>query len=99
MIRRAKARRTQTQIRYNLNFDGGSQHTYITKRLTNDLKLRELGTENLSIGVFGENKRKVEKSKVVKFGLEKNGVEMEIQAFAQDTICLPLGNRLSLQDQ
>ena len=87
-------RQTGVQKRCNVIFDGGSQHTYITKKLASDLKLRELGSENLSIGVFGKNKRKVESKGVVKFELGKNKLKKEIHAFVQDTICLPLGQQM-----
>ena len=52
---------TGIQKRCNVIFDGGSQHTYITERLANELKLREMGSENLSIGVFGQEKEKPKK--------------------------------------
>ena len=64
-----------------LLLDCGSQRTYITEDLVNELQLVSKNTEIRTVFTFGSTKPKEFKTPVVEFGLKlKNGHTMNIQA-------------------
>ena len=75
----------------------GSQRTYITEDLVNELQLVSSNTEILTVFTFGSTKPKQFKTPVVEFGLKlKNGHTMNIQAKFQRSLELFRGHLLIL---
>ena len=66
-----------------LLFDSGSQRSYISKTLREELKLPTIRTEILKIKVFGNNRFKLEKVEIVLLILLGNEKLITIEA-----ICL-----------
>ena len=76
-------------------FDSGSQRTYITSSLRNQLRLPKLRNEHLIIQAFGGTENNVEKVDVVQLKLKGNTNETEVylEAICIPTICSPLMNQ------
>ena len=71
-----------------LLFDGGSQRTYVTKRLRNRLKLKTIRQEDIEIHVFGGGKHKSKTHDIVQFAISGRNSKMRvlIEAIVVDTI-------------
>ena len=69
-------------------FDGGSQRTYVTKRLRNRLKLKTIRQEDIEIHVFGGGKHKSKTHDIVQFAINGRNSKMRvlIEAIVVDTI-------------
>ena len=82
----------ETEMAVRVLIDGGSQRTYISKDLRNELKLPTLKTEQLVINTFGTNGSEIKQYDLVKFVMKSKDktFEIETNALVQETICSPL---------
>lgn len=71
--------------------DGGSQRTYVTCRLRDELSLPTVRTESLMIKTFRNAESHVSKRDVVQLGLStKDGENLQITALVVPFVCHPL---------
>jgi len=74
-------------------FDQGSQRSYVSKKVKDQLMLNVIGKEHLSINTFGNSKTKSSVLEKVSFRLNNNKKEsFDMQALCNDVICLPFRN-------
>ena len=76
-----------------LLFDSGSQRSYISKTLREELKLPTVRTEILIIKVFGNDRFKSEKVDIVSLILVGNEKFVTIKAICYPVICSELNNQ------
>ena len=82
---------TNNCCRAHAMFDTGSQRTFITKELKNQLKLKPRGRETLNITTFGATQGTKKAYDVVAVTLlTNNGEALPITALVTQTICPPL---------
>ena len=69
-------------------FNGGSQRTYVTKRLRYRLKLKTIRQEDIGIHDFGGGKHVSKTHDIVQFAINGRDTKMKvlIEAIAVDTI-------------
>ena len=88
--------KTLTGIRARVIFDSGSQKSYITKRLRDQIKPPTISKEPLLIKTFGSDitgePTECEKIKV-SVGNVNKWLSREIEAFVVPTICTPIGSQ------
>ena len=70
-----------------LLFDGGSQRTYITDRLQNELELKCIRKEKLIVKRFASSEGVLKCLDVVQFCLRGNGVKIYMEALCVPHIC------------
>ena len=76
-------------------FDSGSQRSYITENLKNELKLETVRTERVILRVFGQSESSARSLDVVNLVVKNNsgGKAFGIQALCVPLICEPLSNQ------
>ena len=77
----------------NMLFDKGSQRTYITERLADEMHLLKIGVENCKINTFGSNDTRAVKSFLVVVPLETSSGLLSLHALTIPTVCQALNQR------
>ena len=81
----------ERKVSVRLIFDSGSQRSYITERVSNQLGLRALGIKEMSIATFGAGNGIRHNCEVVKVALEtREGEHVEVTLLTIPLICEPL---------
>ena len=72
-------------------FDSGSQHSYVTEQVKEDLALTEEGEQSMTIMTFGSREGQLHTCKNVTLTLAlKDGLEKHLSLLAVPSICQPL---------
>ena len=80
-----------SSVRARAILDSGSQRTYISSRLRDQLQLPIRRTESLKIKTFGSTESQDQQYEVVELGLKlKNGDNLKLVALVVPFICNPL---------
>ena len=80
------------EVRIKALFDGGSQRSYVSKRVQNILSSEIINKEKIKINTFNNNNSKEEIRDYVKFFVKTGKGNKSIEAFSISLICLPLKN-------
>ena len=78
-------------------FDGGSQRSYITKRLQSKLHLKPIRCEKLYLNTFGDNKFKSQNRDILKLFLHRPGSQDKIVVISFPIICSSLPSPVNIQ--
>ena len=82
------------EVRIKALFDGGSQRSYVSKRVQNILSSEIINKEKIKINTFNNNNSKEEIRDYVKLFVKTGKGNKSIEAFSISLICLPLKNQL-----
>ena len=83
----------------NIIFDGGSEKSYVTKILSDRLKLNPIGKQKMQINTFGEKKGKTISVAEVEFQIGNQCPPLCVRGFVVPTICAPLvNNRVNIPE-
>ena len=82
------------EVRIKALFDGGSQRSYVSKRVQNILSSEIINKEKIKINTFNNNNSKEEIRDYVKFFVKTGKGNKSIEPFSISLICLPLKNQL-----
>ena len=79
-------------------FDSGSQKSYVTVEVKNNLSLPVVGKDKLLIKTFGDESPKLRDCEIVQFAVCcKNGEAIVMQAYVVPVICTPISNQVILR--
>ena len=82
----------------NILLDEGSQKTFVTENLAEKLKLRPIGTANISLAAFGDANRNIRYLDKAIIDLEtQNGTKIPMEVLIVPTIAAPLDNRINFE--
>ncbi|CAB4026331.1 Hypothetical predicted protein [Paramuricea clavata] len=82
----------ENRVNARLILDSGSQRSFVTTRVKNQLKLDAEGTENLMIKTFGGEAEELQTCEFLHFNIETESTypDLSLTAFVVPTICQPL---------
>ena len=82
----------ENRINARLILDSGSQRSFVTTRVKNQLNLDAEGTENLMIKTFGGEAEELQTCEFLHFNIETESTypDLSLTAFVVSTICQPL---------
>ena len=80
----------QKYLKANIFFDPGSQYSYCTKEVKDDLQLQPIYTDVLEINTFGGTESKVSHSDIVTLQIVKGEFVKEVTVHTTQSICNPL---------
>ena len=82
----------ENRINVRLILDSGSQRSFVTTRVKNQLNLDAEGTENLMIKTFGGKAEELQTCEFLHFNIETESTypDLSLTAFVVPTICQPL---------
>lgn len=87
----SKTGATEKGVKARIILDSGSQRSYITNRLKNELSLPVEYQESMLIKTFGSQDEKLQTCDVVCFSVKlPDGTDMEMSAYSVPLICEPL---------
>ena len=76
-------------------FDSGSQKSYVTQKLKNELNLKVVGRERLLIKAFGDERPRMRDCDIVQIAVKTlDGILVYISAYVVPTICSPISNQI-----
>ena len=76
-------------------FNSGSQKSYVSQKLKNELNLKIIGRERVMIKTFGDDRPKIRVCKVAQIVVKtRDGMQIYISAYVVPTVCSPISNQV-----